>query len=188
MSSNSNARLLTVNHWSRIEDGLRSFVSRKTRDASIADDIVQEVYVRAHDRLSQLTDASKLEPWLYRIATNLVFDHFRSKARESRVTPPDASSEDNTLTECAAHCVAETLNDLPEKYREALQLAEMEDLAQVDLAGKLGISYSGAKSRVQRGREMLRELVDARCMIRTDGFGNVTVCKSRPATDGCSKE
>ena len=71
------------------------------------------------------------------------------------------------------------LETLPKKYQEAIQLTEIQNLSQTDLAKKLNISYSGAKSRVQRARQMLKKKMDEQYLIEMDTYGNVTVCESR---------
>jgi RNA polymerase sigma-70 factor (ECF subfamily) len=68
---------------------------------------------------------------------------------------------------------------LPQKYREAFQLSELEDVSQTQLAQQLGISYSGAKSRVQRARQLLRSKMEELLIIKTDPYGNVLVCRDR---------
>ena len=71
------------------------------------------------------------------------------------------------------------LTTLPAKYREALELIELENLSQLDLAKRLNISYSGAKSRVQRARQMLKEKMDESYNIQLDKYGNVLVCENK---------
>jgi len=62
---------------------------------------------------------------------------------------------------------------LPQKYLEALELYEFQGLSQKELSEKLGISYSGAKSRVQRGRKKLKYLLEGCCHIESDRYGNI---------------
>jgi RNA polymerase sigma-70 factor (ECF subfamily) len=68
---------------------------------------------------------------------------------------------------------------LPDKYREAFQLSEIQNVSQTEIADRLGISYSGAKSRVQRARQMLRNKMEDILIIETDPYGNVLICKDR---------
>ncbi len=75
---------------------------------------------------------------------------------------------------------------LPEKYREAIELTEFKNLSQLDLAHKLDISYSGAKSRVQRARQLLKEKMEEQYKIKMDAYGNVLVCENRGACN-CSE-
>ncbi|HYO94161.1 MAG TPA: sigma factor-like helix-turn-helix DNA-binding protein, partial [Polyangiaceae bacterium] len=83
--------------------------------------------------------------------------------------------------ELAAH-VAVFIARLPSPYREALTLTEMEGLTQKDAAAMLGVSLSGMKSRVQRARQQLRQLVEASCRIALDARGRVVSCE--PRADG----
>jgi RNA polymerase sigma-70 factor (ECF subfamily) len=68
---------------------------------------------------------------------------------------------------------------LPDKYRIPLQLAELEGLSQYEIAEHLAISYSGARTRVQRARKLLKEKMDALYHIQTDCYGNILVCEDR---------
>jgi RNA polymerase sigma-70 factor (ECF subfamily) len=68
---------------------------------------------------------------------------------------------------------------LPEKYREALELTELKNMSQLQLAEALHISYSGAKSRVQRARQLLKEKMDKLYVIKMDAYGNVVVCENK---------
>ena len=83
-------------------------------------------------------------------------------------------------------CIPAFLDSLPEKYREALFEVEINGLSQLELAKKLDISYSGAKSRVQRGREKLREALLDCCDIAADKYGNILEYSPRKSCDGDS--
>jgi len=71
------------------------------------------------------------------------------------------------------------LQTLPFKYREALEMAELENISQLEIANRLGISYSGVKSRVQRARQMLKEKLHKALVIKADRYGNIVVCMNR---------
>lgn len=83
------------------------------------------------------------------------------------------SAEEENFTKEATVCIRSTIKRLPEKYREALELTEFQGLSQKELSEKLGISYSGAKSRVQRGRGKLKQLLEGCCHIEADRYGNI---------------
>jgi len=158
---------------------LRRFVYRKVKDRAIAEDIVQDVLVKAHMRMGQLRDTEKIMGWLYQITRNAITDHFRIKSKTVQQSDLDWEDERQVLNECVSACLGEMLLTLPEKYKLALELAEIEELPQIELAERLQISYSGAKSRVQRARKMLRRRMDESYVIKMDAYGNVTVCESR---------
>jgi RNA polymerase sigma-70 factor (ECF subfamily) len=71
------------------------------------------------------------------------------------------------------------ITELPEPYREAVQLTELEGLTQQELATRLGISLSGAKSRVQRGRAMLKDMLLECCRFEFDRRGGIVGCEPR---------
>jgi RNA polymerase sigma-70 factor (ECF subfamily) len=75
--------------------------------------------------------------------------------------------------------IAELIPTLPDKYRIPLQMTELENLSQLDVAEKLNLNYSTAKARVQRARQMLRNKIDEVLIVKTDGYGNVILCKDR---------
>jgi RNA polymerase sigma-70 factor (ECF subfamily) len=158
---------------------LKSFIYQRVRDKAVADDIVQDVFVKVHNKLGQLKDTEKIMGWLYQITRNAITDHFRVKSKAAEPWDLDWEGEPKLLNDCVSSCLGEMLLTLPEKYKLALEMAEMEDLSQTELAERMQISYSGAKSRVQRARKMLRQKMDEAYVIKTDSYGNVTVCESR---------
>lgn len=118
-------------------------------------DIVQEVLLKAYTRINTLKDEEKLKQWVFSIARNEMNAFFNAKKKE-QPTLDDISIEENHLNEQFENCVDSFVKDLPQKYSDAVRLADLESVSQKELAQKLNISYSGAKSRVQRGREKLK--------------------------------
>jgi RNA polymerase sigma-70 factor, ECF subfamily len=173
--------------WSKTQLDLRNFVYRKVKDKSLADDIVQDVFLKVHAKLGQLKDSEKISGWIYQITRNLITDYFRSKSRIISALDLDWESDHQRLNECVSTCLQEMLLTLPQNYREALELTELNNLSQTELAQRLNISYSGAKSRVQRARQMLKEKMEESYRIKMDAYGNVIVCENRvPCT--CNQE
>ena len=177
---------MTNDTWRSRRVDLRRFVSKRVSDRHEAEDIVQDVLVRAHESMHKLESADHLSAWLTRIATNRIIDHYRSRRPveelpdELVATPPE---DDPVVT--LAPCLPAMVERLPETYRDAVRLSELEQLPQREVARRLGLSLSGAKSRVQRGRVLLRQLVEACCRVfRTgttiDGFERIA------GNGGCS--
>lgn len=165
--------------WTSVRTKLKGFVRKQVKDEAVADDIVQDVYLKVQHNISQLQSSEKIIGWIYRIAKNTVIDHFRKRSKVVTPSDLDWESEPKPLNECVTGCLQETMLTLPVKYREALRLAELEDVSQTELAERLKISYSGAKSRVQRARQMLKERMDEQYRIEMDKYGNVVVCENR---------
>ncbi|HVJ21555.1 MAG TPA: sigma-70 family RNA polymerase sigma factor [Polyangiaceae bacterium] len=175
-----------------LEQKLRPFVARRVPPADI-DDVLQDVFVRVQQALSGLRDQDRFVPWLYQVARSAVQENLRQRARHplaaSADEPPAPESDeaDPSAGGLAAYAAA-AIERLPSPYREALTLTELQGLTQQAAAEALGISVSGMKSRVQRGREKLREIIEECCAIALDVRGGVIDCEPRrPGQCACSK-
>jgi RNA polymerase sigma-70 factor, ECF subfamily len=173
--------------WQELDAKLRPFVARRVRSPADVDDVVQDVFLRIQRGASAIRDTDRFGPWVYRVARSAIVDHHRTAARNP-LAREDAPEESGSITseeetgaeeELAAY-VAKFVAMLPSPYREALTLTELEGVSQKDAAAMLGISVSGMKSRVQRGREQLREALEACCNIALDVRGHVVSCEPRP--------
>jgi RNA polymerase sigma-70 factor (ECF subfamily) len=118
--------------------------------------------------------------WVFQIARNTVLNYFRTQKRnlENQAfhqveTEGENLFKENNLNEMVGIWLEEFKKDLDPKYQEALQLVDIEGITQVELANRLGISVSGAKSRVQRGREQLKQKLIDCCPVKTDQYGNI---------------
>jgi RNA polymerase sigma-70 factor (ECF subfamily) len=172
----------TLEHiWHEFADRLRNFIRSRVADPQTAEDLLQDVFVKIQSRLGQLQDPAKLESWIYLIARNAIIDHYRTK-KETVEMPETLAAEtepaDGELEELKAS-FRRMIYNLPEPYREALVMTEFEELTQQQLAKRLGISLSGAKSRVQRGREQLKAMLLECCSFEFDRRGKVIDCTPR---------
>jgi RNA polymerase sigma-70 factor (ECF subfamily) len=165
--------------WSQTQDKLRSFVFRYTKDKTTADDIVQDVFLKVHSRLGQLKESDKLAGWIFQIARNTITDYFRIRNKTIQAVELDWDDQSKPLNDCVSECLQNMLKTLPDNYRHALELTELKSLSQLELAKELNISYSGAKSRVQRARQMLKEKMNEAYLIKFDSYGNVIVCEDK---------
>jgi RNA polymerase sigma-70 factor, ECF subfamily len=160
--------------WNEYKTRLRGYVAKRVQDRGAVEDILQEVFLKAHNSLHTLRSRGSVAPWLYRIASNAIADHYRSQKPWTDLPDELESPEpgDDPVAELAA-CLQPLIDDLPETYRSALMLSEIEGLPQKEVATRLGLSHSGAKSRVQRGREKLRQRLHECCIIETGRHGIV---------------
>ncbi len=155
------------------------FISKRV-DPQDVDDVLQNVFVRIQRGLGELRESEKLVAWGYQIARNVIVDHTRRRAvrkhetldRLRGVTAPDDEPDDSGASELAA-ILGHFIGMLPEPYREALQLTELDGMTQADAAKRVGLSLTGMKSRVQRGRAKLRELLEGCCVIELDTRGTI---------------
>jgi RNA polymerase sigma-70 factor, ECF subfamily len=175
-----------------LEQKLRPFVARRVPPAEV-DDVLQDVFVRVQRGLVTLRDEERLVPWLYQVARSAVQESRRQRARHPLAggeyeEPVAAEPESSVASEAGlAAFAAGAITRLPPPYRQALTLTELQGMTQLAAAKLVGISPSGMKSRVQRGREKLREIVEACCSIALDGRGAVIACEPREkATCSCT--
>lgn len=154
---------------------LRSFTLQHVSDPEVADDILQNVYLKIHANIGGLRDTDRLESWIYQVTRNAITDYFRRARPQEELPdslPAPAEEEPDTASELAAS-VGDMLRCLPPKYRQALELTDFQGLSQAELAARLQISLSGAKSRVQRARQMLKAAFLDCCHFEFDRYGRV---------------
>ncbi len=169
---------ISVEHiWDEFHIPLSRFIRRRVPDDATADDVLQDVYVKINQHLHTLRQDAQLRAWVYQIARNAIIDFYRHQKPQVTLDAvldlPDTPDETDDLTLRLTHSIQNMLKVLPDDYQQALILTEYEGLSQKELANRLGLSLSGAKSRVQRARKMLRELLLACCHFHFDRYGTV---------------
>lgn len=179
----------TTSVWTQLSSDLRRFIRRRVADDHVADDLLQETFLRIHRSIDTLETADRLAAWVYRIARNVIHDHYRksgpvvpSGEHGEPSAPPGPGAEPLAL---GCGWVEELIQQLPEGYREAIRLSEVEGLAQRVVADRLGLSLSGAKSRIQRGREMLKDVLTRCCSFEFDRRGNLMNVDPKPDRTVC---
>lgn len=182
--------------WREVEAQLRPFVARRV-DAPDVDDVLQDVLLRVHRGLPGLADEERLGGWMYAIARNAITEHGRSRARHPVAEPREAESpdpgpgegdeDDRLASRLLAACLSSFVARLPSPYREAVTLVELEGMTAREASAMCGVSVSGMKSRVQRGRRQLRAMLEQCCAIELDARGKVTAAApKRTAPCACS--
>jgi len=156
---------------------LRGFVARRVSNSADVDDLAQDILLRVHQSAAQLGDETRMLGWIWQIARNVVIDYYRSNGRDEmlNVDSLDLVSEQRTpdVEDIVASWLRPMIAALPDPYREAVQMSELEGLSQAEVANRLAISLSGAKSRIQRGRSKLREVMTACCQFEFDREGRI---------------
>jgi RNA polymerase sigma-70 factor (ECF subfamily) len=176
--------------WRDLDAKLRPFIARRVRSPSDIDDVLQDVFLRMQRGLGGLRDDERYGPWVYQVARSAIADHHRAAARhpsapdgdgaEAAPERDDERDDERDVEQMLAVYVASFVAMLDSPYREALTLTELEGMTQKEAAVMLGVSLSGMKSRVQRGRERLREALEDCCHIALDARGRVMSCEPRP--------
>ncbi len=162
--------------WAEFIQRLKSYVGARVAP-DVRDDVVGEILLALVQDQDKLTGARNPMAWVMRVAGNAMIDHYRRRASEQRALAAYASepaerevaaAADTSAAEELARCMIPLLQMLPEAYREALQLVEIDGLSQKQAAEKLGLSLSGMKSRVQRGRAKLKQSLLTCCAVQLD--------------------
>jgi RNA polymerase sigma-70 factor (ECF subfamily) len=166
--------------WADLGTRVRRFVGSRVNDEHVADDIAQDVMLKVQTQLGTLPPEDKLPAWVFAVARNAMIDHYRARAvrqhadlSDFNVPADDSEVERETAVRELTPCLTRMLELLPEPYREAMLLADFEGLHQQEIADRMGLSLSGAKSRVQRARQQLREMILDCCKVELDARGGV---------------
>jgi RNA polymerase sigma-70 factor (ECF subfamily) len=196
--------------WAEFSDRLRTFIGRRVDSEADADDILQDVFLRIHRHAATVERSERLVSWLFQVTRNAIVDYYREPVRR-RELPAGAASDveaawhhaqdgigDSDVASPAvrrelAACLGPMMAQLPPLYREAVTLIDLDELPQKEAAARSGITVSGMKSRVQRGRQALQSLLHACCQFDRDAGGRVTDYQPRgngcgPCGQGCARD
>ena len=164
--------------WTEFSTPLKKFIKKRVKNHQDVDDILQNVFIKIHNSIGNLKEADKIHAWVYSITRHALADFYRARKSESDITEfPEDIIRDNedklSANDEIAQCLIPMIQHLPEKYKQAILLTEFENMTQRELSERLGLSVSGAKSRVQRARLNLKEMLLGCCHLEFDLRGNV---------------
>jgi len=181
--------------WVDIHGKLFGYISKHTRNRDDVNDIIQDTFIKVKTNIDTLKNPAKVESWIFQIARNTMNDFFRRQKKsfnsenntEEFSIDLDALNEEDAVVKIQTQHFSDyagfVVSELPEKYRIAVHLADIEGLSMKEVAEELGISASGAKSRVQRGRKMIKEIILICCDVNTDRYGNIVDYKPNRCRD-----
>jgi len=170
--------------WETFSVPLQQFIRRRVADPHNAEDILQDVFLKIHTRIATLHQQDRIAAWIYQIARNAIADYYRARRPTSDLPETLAAPEalpDDDVVRALLPCVAAMVAALPNAYREALELTEYEGLSQKELSERLNISFSGAKSRVQRARAKIKQQLLDCCHFQFDYAGRIVDYQPRCA-------
>lgn len=162
--------------WNKYHDNLLAFIRKRVNDKFAAEDILQDIFIRILTRIDTLKNRSRLESWLYQITRHAIIDFYRSSKLLDELPEwleqPQVGREEANRRELST-CLAPMIQQLPEKYCHAVQFSEIEGRTQQEIAEIENISLSGAKSRVQRGRTLLRAMLHDCCNVEINSMNQI---------------
>ncbi len=173
--------------WEQSRNRLKNFIAGRIQNEADVEDILQNVFCKIHANISGLKNPDKLYSWVFQTTRNAIVDFYREQKtmvdfseeilNKIAVEPVETNVEEEVI-----NCLEPLVGELPEKYREALLLTDIQGLTQKELSEKLNISLSGAKSRVQRAREKLKETLLNCCHLEFNRAGRIVEYKERTET------
>lgn len=162
-------KALTLPHL----DGLLGIARRRMNDTALAEDLVQDTYMRAWEAFDTLADEAEVRGWLVRILQRMTSDHYRTNLRRQTLLPVTrledehreilASQEEGPLealiSRCAGERVEHALMQLPRDFAEALELHDIEGFKYREVAEIMEVPLGTVMSRIARGRRLLAALI-----------------------------
>lgn len=164
----------TTEIWNTFHIQLENFIKKRIHDEETTKDLLQEVFIKIHNNIDTLNDETKITAWVYQVTRNTLNDYFRKEKTHNEL-PENLSFEDSIDLEEISTCLLCLINELPKDYRRAVFLSEIKGIPQIEVAEKLNLSYTATKSRIQRGRKLLKEKL-SNCSPSTIVFGTES-CK-----------
>lgn len=188
-----NTEATTEVPFRELADPLRRFLRSRVGDRDVAEDLLQEVFLRLQERREPIGEIERIDAWLFRVAGNVAIDHLRRRGEVELVERDEPSEEpqvidDDQPTRVLASWLSARVAELPEKYREVLELTEQRGLSQREVAEQLGLPYSTVKSRVQRGRDLLHAELLRCCEVELDSRNHITDFRPRAQPCGCGDQ
>jgi RNA polymerase sigma-70 factor, ECF subfamily len=175
--------------FNQFHQGLLFFIRSKIKSKEDAEDILQNVFIKIASNINKLSDEEKLQSWIYTITRNAIIDYYRVNASQKKLSVDSEmektifEEEQPDSTKGLDQCMNTMIGLLPEEYREIIIESELKGVKQKDLADKYQMAYPSLRSRVQRGRERLKQLFYTCCHIETDRHGNILEARERTDCD-----
>ncbi|MFA4903000.1 MAG: sigma-70 family RNA polymerase sigma factor [Desulfobaccales bacterium] len=164
--------------------GVRKFILHTVRNEWVADDLVQETFIRINNNLENVRDATKLKAWIFRIAYNICQDYFRQQGKAANLGLEEISGKPTMATTAQKEleqgqmrkCVFGLVNHLPESLRSVIILSDISEFSQREIAEILEITVENVKIRLHRARKKLKALLEEHCVFEVDER-NVLTCQ-----------
>jgi len=161
--------------WYESHEQLLGFIISKVQNVADAEDILQDVFLKAMNKADALAEDTNLNAWLYVVTRNAINDYFRSKSKtHSEELKPELVYQEDEIYQNEFCCLEPHINELDEKYREVIYLSEIKGMKHQSIADQLGLSLSAIKSRVVRGREQLKEKFISCCHYHVNEDGKLS--------------
>jgi len=172
--------------WHDFNQQLLVFIKNKVNDQDIAEDILQDTFIKVQKNIATLHEPNKLTSWLYQICRNVIIDYYRKQSLN--IEDIDVSELINEVNDEADRtylntCINLLINDIDELYRDILIAYEINSLKQKDIAKQFNLSLPAVKSRIKRGRLQLKEKLIYCCEFNFNETYITHECKTKCACE-----
>ncbi|MGS2737686.1 sigma-70 family RNA polymerase sigma factor [Sinomicrobium sp. M5D2P17] len=165
-----------MDNYGEIVLKIHNYISKLTSEKELIDEVSQEVFLKVHNSIATLKDSEKLDAWLRRIVYTTLMDIYRKKQKEQTgklLLTGDEAEPENEGNVALMECIVALLQLLPDEQRELMEAIEIKGISQAEYARQHNFPLSTVKSKVQRARQKIKELVKSNCILMNDKYGNV---------------
>ncbi|RLD28828.1 MAG: RNA polymerase subunit sigma-70 [Bacteroidetes bacterium] len=149
---------MTTQHiWETYHQDVKQFIVSKVKDEDVANDLLQETFIKIHTKKETLQHQEKLKSWIFTIARNTVLDYFKQITNTREFFDADSIVEEGKMQHNETDCLHGIIGHLPKKYRNPLFLSDIKGMKQADIAKQLKLQLSTTKSRIQRARKKIAQ-------------------------------
>jgi len=159
--------------WQDSKDRLNAYVLSRFKKKELAEDVTQEVLLKLHKSCCSGKEISNLNSWLYQIAHNTSLDILKKETKNREIIQIEENQNSSILLEELSSSLEPLIDFLPEKYAIPLKMSDLEGIPQKEIAHKLGLGLSATKSRIQRAREQLKEVISTCFYLETSKNGAI---------------
>ncbi|ELR66883.1 RNA polymerase sigma factor SigZ [Photobacterium marinum] len=173
--------------WKEYQAAIRAFLHSRVSDADDVDDLLQDILIKTYQNLHAIKEQDSIKSWLFQVSSNAIIDFYRDKAKTRGLSSDDLwyEQKDSDIKDALSPCLLPFIQALPADVSELISAIDVHGLSQKEYAEKQGISYSTLKSRVQKGRMLLRKSFEDCCHLSLDQHGNVIDCDLK--SNSCNK-
>jgi RNA polymerase sigma-70 factor (ECF subfamily) len=169
--------------WDRCAPELRGFLRHRLADPALADDLAQDVFVKAMHEGERFCRLDDPRAWLFQVARNALVDHLRRRKATVPVTEDLAIEPELVVpVDTLAECLTRVLGELSPDESDVIRRCDLEGVRLRDYAEAQGLKLPTVKSRLQRARRRMREHMTGACQVQFDDSGRVCCHVPRPGT------
>ncbi len=172
--------------WLDYHEPLYKFIRRRINNRLDAEDVLSDVFLKIHTKSETIESDEKLRGWIYSLTRNTIIDYYRLRKKtyslSDSITSIDEKRETNSRL-VIADWIRSVLKCTSDKYFQALKLYELDGHSQAIIAEKLGLTLANTKSRIQRSRERIKDMIIQCCEVEMDSRGRIY--DYRDGSNGC---